>query len=92
MDDLFKSGQIPNSHPVDKLSTVSSGQNRPDEIEDGGRIYTRASHPLLFRVIDALIDNPELEDKPLRAIGAQLEVSKSWCAVARRYYQNEYSQ
>lgn len=65
------------------LSSVSSGQ--VDIIVEAGKTYRRATHPLLFRVVDLLEGDKAKREWTVRALAAETGVSKSWCAVAKRY-------
>ena len=75
------------------LSTVSTGHldspEKPQIIVDKGKTYTRDTHPLLFEVVDLLEKNKELRDLTVRKLSERVQAGKSWCAVAKRYWQNE---
>lgn len=75
------------------LSSVSTGQldtpEKPQIIVDKGKTYTRETHPLLFEVVDLLEENKELRDLSVRKLSDRVQAGKSWCAVAKRYWQNQ---
>ena len=79
--------------PPDTLSTVSTGQldsvSRPQTIIDKSTVYARETHPKLFQVIDLLVDDPAKRRLSVRSLAAETGVSKSWCAIARRYWQQQ---
>lgn len=90
LGDFSASGQV--------SSAVHYGENepvytKPDEIETGGKEYDRSTHPKLFMVIDQLADQSELRRLSVRKLAVALdefEVGKSWCAVAKKYWQETY--
>ena len=59
---------------------------KPNEIKVSGKGYTRETHPLLFQVIDLLIDDAGARELSARKLEAITGVSKSWCAVAKNYW------
>lgn len=89
--DLFASGQLGGFGEISpqKVSTGVHSRPKPDVVQSGGKVYDRTTHPLLFKVIDALIDSPDMADLSARKLGAEIGVSKSWANVAKRYWQDE---
>ncbi len=73
-----------------EVLSVSSGQvdtlGKPQIVVDKGETYTRATHPMLFEVIDLLDENAELKSLSVRELAKQAQAGKSWCAVAKRYW------
>lgn len=59
-----------------------------NEITDKGALYTRATHPKLFEVIDLLDKDRDRRALPVRDLATLTGVSKSWCAVAKRFWQS----
>ncbi|MFC1959503.1 hypothetical protein ACFLYO_02225, partial [Chloroflexota bacterium] len=62
---------------------------RPQTIIDKSTVYTRETHPKLFQVIDLLADDATKRRLSVRSLAAETGVSKSWCAIARRYWQQQ---
>ena len=76
----------PNQH------TATGNGSRParstqhaDRITDRDREYSRATHPALFKVIDLLEHDEQARTLSARKLAQQTGVSKSWCAIAKRY-------
>lgn len=63
---------------------------KPDVIETDGTVFQRATHPLLFQVVDRLVDDAQVRGLSVRKLAALTGVSKSWCAVAARYWKETY--
>jgi len=74
------------------VSTLSSGQSGQEVVQvivDRQGVFRRETHPLLFRVVDLLSEVPAKRVISVRELAAETGVSKSWCAVAKRYWQQE---
>ncbi len=62
-----------------------------DRFIDRDTEYSRATHPALFKVIDLLATDEQTRTLSVRQLAQQTGVSKSWCAVAKRYMLREES-
>lgn len=60
-------------------------------IIDGDTAYARTTHPALFKVVDLLEREESARKLSVRQLAQQTGVSKSWCAIARRYVLSEES-
>lgn len=84
-------GELGGVQPAFSSSIVSSGQSgqavQINEIADKGTIYTRMTHPKLFEVVDLLDGDRDKRMLSVRDLAFLTGVSKSWCAVAKRYWQ-----
>lgn len=56
-------------------------------VRDKDKTYRRETHPLLFKVVDLLQEHPEKRTLSVRDLAAETGVGKSWCAVAKRYWE-----
>lgn len=70
---------------------LSSSDAPIKQIVDGNKAYSRATHPALFRVIDLLEQDEGARNLSVRQLAQQTGVSKSWCAIAKRYMLREES-
>jgi len=71
---------------VSPAPDTPDGKSKPQVVVDRGIRYERESHPLLFKVVDYLDDNPDERGWTVRQIADKVGVSKSWCAVAKRFW------
>lgn len=73
---------------MEPVSSVSSGQSGQAQIiVDQEGTFRRETHPLLFRVVDLLSEDKTKRKLSVRALAEETEISKSWAAVAKRYWQ-----
>ena len=70
-------------------SGVDGSSQLADRIIDRNTEYARATHPALFKVIDLLEQNEDARTLSVRQLAQQTGVSKSWCAIAKRYMLRE---
>lgn len=71
-------------NPVD---TVDRSADVVYIVHDKDKMYRRDTHPLLFKVVDLLQEYPDKRNLSVRELAAETDVGKSWCAVAKRYWQ-----
>lgn len=69
---------------------AATGTNA-DRFIDRDTEYSRATHAALFKVIDLLVHDEQARMLSVRQLAQQTGVSKSWCAVAKRYMMREES-
>jgi hypothetical protein len=56
-----------------------------NRIVDSDHEYARDTHPALFKVVDLLEQDERARRLSVRQLAQETGVSKSWCAIARRY-------
>lgn len=82
-------------HSVDRVSTEAKPPEKyreiaaPDVVAYEGKEYNRTDHPMFFIVIDWLNANRNRADSGVRKIAAETDVSKSYVAVARRWWREQ---
>ena len=68
------------------LRTESGAERaQPSQIIDDNQEYVRDTHPALFRVVDLLEQDEQARTWSVRRLAHETGVSKSWCAIAKRY-------
>jgi hypothetical protein len=76
-------------------STAGNGSRSveapPNRIVDRDTEYARDTHPALFKVVDLLKHDEQARTLSVRQLAQQTGVSKSWCAIAKRYVLREES-
>jgi hypothetical protein len=70
---------------------VLSGNTQADCFMDHDHEYSRETHPALFKVIDLLERDGRSRQLSVRQIAGETGISKSWCAIAKRYVLREES-
>ena len=76
--------------PEKDVSILSSGHTgQVETVVDDGQVYERSTHVKLFVVIDLLAGDRSARELSVRDLAQETGVSKSWCAIAKRYWANE---
>ena len=70
---------------------VLSGNTQADCFTDCDHEYSRETHPALFKVIDLLEQDEQVRTLSVRQLAEETGISKSWCAIAKRYILREES-
>jgi hypothetical protein len=83
------------SAPVRNIPSEHCGSSvaemQTDRFMDRDKEYARTTHPALFKVIDLLEQHEHARGLSVRKLAQQTGVSKSWCAIAKRYILREKS-
>jgi hypothetical protein len=92
-EQLFTPNQNPppQHNAAGNRSQPARSAHDADRITDREREYSRATHPALFKVIDLLEHDKQARTLSARKLAQQTGISKSWCAIAKRYVLREES-
>jgi hypothetical protein len=84
--------QVDEQEPAGNRSHSDDGLDmRVNQIRDHDTEYSKETHPALFKVVDLLQRDERLRTLSVRQLAQVTGISKSWCAIAKRYVLREES-